>query len=320
MQQRTFERASRPPEEWASAYHAPVCVAQVLGLLQGCVKILDGTLGGGGHAHALLEQGAMVTALDRDPQAVMVAAERLKPYLDAGRLRIFDGSYALVEEIDELANEFFDGVLLDLGVSSHQLDDDSRGFSFRPDAPLDMRMEGAGESAADVLNLTDESALSRIFREYGDEPRAGRLAREVVRRRSAKPFCTSNDFVGAIRATLGSRSGAPDFARLFQAVRIATNNELGGLATALPHLRDKLVADGVVVVISYHSGEDRIVKNAFRDWSAACICPARHPICTCRGHPLGELLTRRGIVADELERATNPRARSARLRAWRNGG
>lgn len=282
--------------------------------------MLDGTLGGGGHTLALLEQGAMVTALDRDPQAVLVAAERLKPYLDAGRLRIFEGNYALVNEIAELSEASFDGILLDLGVSSHQLDADSRGFSFRPDALLDMRMEGTGETAADVLNVTDESELSRIFREYGDEPRSGRLAREVVRRRSAKPFCTSNDFVGAIRATLGSRSGAPDFARLFQAVRIATNSELPGLATALPKLRDTLVAGGVIVVISYHSGEDRIVKNAFRDWSAACICPARHPVCTCRGHPLGQTLTRRGIVADEVERSTNPRARSARLRAWRNGG
>ncbi len=310
----------KSPDVWASVYHAPVCVARVLELLRGRVSVLDGTLGGGGHSHALLEHGAMVTAVDRDPQAVMVAAERLRQYLDTGRLRIFEGNYALVDEIAEVAEVRFDGILLDLGVSSRQLDDDGRGFSFRPGAPLDMRMEDTGENAADVLNVTDEVELSRIFRDYGDEPRAGRLAREVVRRRSTRPFSTSDDFVGAIRATLGPRSGAPEFARLFQAVRIATNDELAGLAAALPRLRDRLVAGGVVVVISYHSGEDRIVKNAFRDWSAACICPPRHPICTCRGRPLGETLTRHGIVADEEERSANPRARSARLRAWQSDG
>ncbi|MBC7789309.1 MAG: 16S rRNA (cytosine(1402)-N(4))-methyltransferase RsmH [Anaerolineae bacterium] len=307
-------------EGWVSPYHAPVLVARVLEVLQGRGAVLDGTLGGGGHAQALLEHGAMVTALDRDPQAVIVAAERLRPYLDADRLRIFAGNYALLDDIAELAKTRFDGILLDLGVSSHQLDDNARGFSFRPGAPLDMRMEDAGESAAEVLNVTDEGELSHIFRDYGDEPRARRLAREVVRRRSARPFRTSDDFVGAIRATLGPRSGAPDFARLFQAVRIATNNELTSLAGALPQLRDRLMADGVIVVISYHSGEDRIVKNAFRDWSAECICPPRQPVCTCRGRALGETLTRRGVVPDEVERSNNPRARSARLRAWRSGG
>ncbi|HEX8726451.1 MAG TPA: 16S rRNA (cytosine(1402)-N(4))-methyltransferase, partial [Gemmatimonadaceae bacterium] len=162
-----------------------------------------------------------------------------------------------------------------------------------------------------------EGELAWVFREYGDERRAIRLAREVVRRRANRPFATSDDFVGAIRATLGPQSGPAEFARLFQAVRIAINDELRGLVRALPDLRDRLVANGVFVVIAYHSGEDRIVKHAFRDWSTACTCPPRQPVCTCGGKALGTLVTRRAVQATPAEVAANPRARSARLRAWR---
>jgi 16S rRNA (cytosine1402-N4)-methyltransferase len=176
-----------------------------------------------------------------------------------------------------------------------------------------------GSDAAGVLNTEDELTLGVIFKNYGDEPRGARLAKEVVRRRETRPFVTSDDFVGAIRAVLGARSGPGDFARLFQAVRIAVNDELDGLGNALPALRDRLVPGGTLVVISYHSGEDRLVKNAFRDWSAACICPPKQPICTCRGRPLGTTITRRAITASQDEVSNNPRARSAKLRAWRNG-
>ncbi|HEY9479849.1 MAG TPA: 16S rRNA (cytosine(1402)-N(4))-methyltransferase, partial [Gemmatimonadaceae bacterium] len=146
---------------------------------------------------------------------------------------------------------------------------------------------------------------------------AGRLAREIVRRRATRPFRTSDDLVGAIRATLGPRSGPSEFARLFQAVRIAVNRELDVLAAALPALRGHLVESGVIVVISYHSGEDRLVKHAFREWSTACTCPPRQPLCTCGGRALGETLTRKSVTASVEEIETNPRARSARLRAWR---
>jgi 16S rRNA (cytosine1402-N4)-methyltransferase len=209
-------------------------------------------------------------------------------------------------------------VLLDLGVSSHQLDDASRGFTFRPGAPLDMRMQAEGTDAATLLNDTPERELAAIFKEFGDEPRAARLAREIARRRQTRPFTISDDFVGAIRAVLGPRSGSAEFARLFQAVRIAVNEELPGLARALPTLRDWLEPGGTMVVIAYHSGEDRLVKHAFREWSADCICPPKQPVCTCRGHALGDTLTRRarGASADEI--GQNPRARSARLRAWRS--
>jgi 16S rRNA (cytosine1402-N4)-methyltransferase len=213
----------------------------------------------------------------------------------------------------------FDGILLDLGISSHQVDASDRGFTFRPGAPLDMRMgNDASMDAAELLNTEDEQTLTSIFRTFGDEPRASRLAREIVRRRANVPFATSDDLVGAIRAVLGPRSGPAEFARLFQAVRIAVNDEIPGLERALPALRDRLTPGGTFVVIAYHSGEDRLVKNAFRDWSAACICPPKQPVCTCRGRPLGTTITRRAIPASADEIAHNPRARSARLRAWRS--
>jgi 16S rRNA (cytosine1402-N4)-methyltransferase len=311
-----------PTFRWSSSYHTPVLVGDVLQLLHGKRTVLDGTLGGGGHSHALLEHGAMVTALDRDPQAVAEARERLRSFVASGQFHPLLGNFADIDHIDALAGARFDGILLDLGVSSHQLDETSRGFSFREGTPLDMRMAGADESsptAADVLNEAGERELSRIFREYGDEPSAHRLAREITRRRTTRPFRTSDDLVNAIRATLGARAGPADFARLFQAVRIAVNEELHALERALPALRDRLPAGGVMAVIAYHSGEHRLVKHAFRDWSASCVCPPRQPVCTCRGRSLGETLTRKARTAGGEETASNPRARSARLRAWRRG-
>ncbi len=307
----------RTAADWASAYHAPVLAAEVVELLAGAGHVLDGTLGGGGHTEALLAAGARVTAVDRDPDAIEAAGRRLGPALREGRLRLVLGNYAALDRTP-IADERFDGILLDLGVSSHQIDDTARGFSFREGAPLDMRMgPDATRDAAAFLNGADEGELAWVFREYGDERRAIRMAREVLKRRSTRPFATSDDFVGAIRATLGPRSGPADFARLFQAVRIAINEELGGLERALPDLRDRLHPGGVLVAIAYHSGEDRIVKQALRDWSAACVCPPRQPVCTCRGHPLGTLVTRRAVRPGPAETAANPRARSARLRAWR---
>jgi 16S rRNA (cytosine1402-N4)-methyltransferase len=227
-------------------------------------------------------------------------------------------NFSEIDDRPELEGDTFDGVLLDLGVSSHQLDEESRGFTFRQGAPLDMRMRPDAErDAAAVLNETDEHELIRVFREYADEPRSGRLAREIVRRRATRPFRISDDFVDAIRAVLGPRSGPADFAPLFQAVRIAVNDELGVLDRALPALRDRLQPDGIMAVISYHSGEDRLVKHAFAEWSAACVCPPRQPVCTCRGHPLGKTLTRKPIRPATGESQDNVRARSALLRAWR---
>ncbi|NUO65592.1 MAG: 16S rRNA (cytosine(1402)-N(4))-methyltransferase RsmH [Gemmatimonadaceae bacterium] len=304
---------------WDSEYHAPVLAAEVVSLLAGARRVLDGTLGGGGHSVALLESGVgQVVAIDRDPAALRIAAERLSGYGD--RFVAVEGNYAHPERIAALDDARFDGILLDLGVSSRQLDDESRGFSFRPGAPLDMRMgNDADTDAATLLAETREAELARIFREYADEPKAGRLAREIVRRRGTRAFATSDDLVNAIRGALGARTDAGDFARIFQAVRIAVNDELRDLERALPALRDRLTPGGVFAVIAYHSGEDRIVKNAFRDWATACVCPPRQPICTCRGKALGQLLTRKSVVAGDEETRRNPRARSARLRAYRHG-
>ena len=307
--------------QWDSSYHAPVLADEIVGLFTGAATILDCTLGGGGHSAALLSIGANVTAIDRDPDAIKAARDRLAAHEAAGRFRVILGNFAEVDRLLPDTSQKFDGVLADLGVSSHQFDDDTRGFSFREGATLDMRMSDAeAHTAADILNEADESELGRIFRDYGDEPRARRLAREVVRRRENRPFETSDDLVGASRGVRGSRSGAGDFARIFQAMRIAVNDELRSLETALPSLRDRLAPNGTLAVISYHSGEDRIVKHAMRDWSADCICPPRQPVCTCRGRSLGKLVTRKAVTANESEIARNPRARSARLRAWRREG
>lgn len=300
------------------AYHVPVLLTEVESLMEGASNLLDCTLGGGGHSAALLESGIRVTGIDRDPRALSAARERLTDYERAGAFRALLGNYAGLEEAGLAYSELFDGILLDLGVSSHQFDDLARGFTFREGAPLDMRMgDDTGIGAGELLNTIDEVDLSALLRAYADEPRAARLAREIVRRRERRPFATADDLVDAIRAVLGPRSGPPDFARIFQAVRIAVNDELAGLERALPKLRDRLTSGGVLAVISYHSGEDRLVKNAFRDWSTACTCPPRLPMCACGGVALGTTLTKRPILASESEIDGNTRSRSARLRAWR---
>jgi 16S rRNA (cytosine1402-N4)-methyltransferase len=311
----------KQPGEWDTPYHAPVLADEVVRLMSGAQTILDCTLGGGGHSAALLAMGAQVTAIDRDPDAIAYAHSRLAAYEAAGRFRVILGNFSEAERLIPDTTEKFDGILADLGVSSHQFDDAARGFSFREGAPLDMRMSDTNEcTAADILNTAEESDLARIFRDYGDEPHARKLAREVVRRRENREFATSDDLVGAIRAVLGSRSGASDFARIFQALRIAVNDEVQSLESALPMLRDMLSPRGILAVISYHSGEDRITKHSMREWSRDCICPPRQPACTCRGHALGSVLTRKPIMAGAAEIERNPRARSAHLRAWRREG
>jgi 16S rRNA (cytosine1402-N4)-methyltransferase len=298
-------------------YHAPVLLAEVVELFANAKSVLDGTLGGGGHSEALLMKGASVVGIDRDPEAVAAARVRLADYEKAGKFTAVLTTYDAVDESAELQGRKFDGILLDLGVSSRQFDAESRGFTFREGAALDMRMGHEGETAADILNDRDDRELARIFKEYGDEPRAARLAREVVKRRAREPFATSDDLVKAIRGALGPRSGPSDFARLFQALRIAVNDELEGLRRALPVLRARLDSGGTLAVITYHSGEDRIVKNFFRDWSTACVCPPKQPMCTCGGKASGETLTRKPILPSDEEISSNPRARSAKLRAWR---
>jgi len=261
-----------------------------------------------------------VLAVDRDSDAIAAARARLGD----GDVRYSTGPFASGKVLGTIQTFKPDRILLDLGVSSYQLDTLERGFTFRPGAPLDMRMgpAGGGMTAADVLNTWTEAQLAEGFRDLADErpARARRLAATVVRRRLREPFRTSDDFVKAIRAALGPRSGPADFARLFQAVRIVVNQELEQLALGLPALRATLGPGGRLGVISYHSGEDRIVKNQFREWARACVCPPRQPVCTCRGKPLGDVLTRKAVRPAPAEIAANPRARSARFRAFEVAG
>ena len=276
----------------------------------------DGTLGGGGHAQAILEAGreAQVIGVDQDAEALEVAADRLKGYGD--RVQLMRANYA---DAAERVREPLAGALLDLGVSSHQIDDPARGFSFRPGTLLDMRMSGSSSqrSAADLLNELTQEELADIFYHFGEERRSRRLAAEVVRTRGTSPLRTSDDLVAVMQRALGKRLEAQDKARIFQALRIAVNDELAMLDRVLPVLRDRLSEAGVFVVLSYHSLEDRRVKAAFREWSRECVCPPDFPVCRCRGRALGQLLTRKAVQASAEEAAANPRARSVRLRAWR---
>lgn len=302
-----------------SSYHEPVMGSEVLEMLDPRGGLyLDGTVGGGGHTRLVLEAcpDCRVIAVDRDPDALEEAKRSLADVRD--RVRFVSARFDDAPTDPEIKDRGLDGALLDLGVSSHQIDSDARGFAFRRGVPLDMRMSGAeGADARTFLAEASEERLAQVFRDFGEEPRARRLAREVVKRRATAPLQTSDDLVAALAVTLGRSPSVKEKARIFQAVRIAVNEELEALEAGLPAIRDLMKDGAVLVVIAYHSLEDRAVKNAFREWSRSCICPPELPVCSCRGRPLGEVLTRKVVrpAPEEVER--NPRARSARLRAWR---
>jgi 16S rRNA (cytosine1402-N4)-methyltransferase len=298
------------------SYHAPVMVEEVLRCLEperGGVYF-DGTVGGGGHTEAILTRGtgARVIGVDRDREALEAARERLRPF--GSRCDLIAGDYARAAEAltDSLA-----GALLDLGVSSHQIDSTERGFSFRRGEKLDMRMSSSGPTAADLLNEMTESDLADVFYRWGEERRSRRLASEVVRRRRVQRFETSDDVVAAMHRAFGDNVSNRAKARIFQALRIATNREMEQLERALPVLRDRLEPSGVIVVLSYHSLEDRRVKERFREWSRGCVCPPGLPVCVCGHEPEGIEVTRKPMVPTDAEVESNPRARSAKLRAWR---
>ena len=282
----------------------------------GSKRAIDATLGGGGHAEILRDAGATVLGIDRDADAIAATRRRLGTV----GLEYLEASFAAPSALAAIREFHPDRILLDLGVSSHQIDGAERGFTFRAGAPLDMRMGGRGATARDVLNTWSVERLAMVFTDYADERRGRTLAKEIGRRRINAPFAVSDDFVNAIRAVLGPRSGPPDFARLFQALRIAVNDELESLSAALPAFRDALEPGGRLGVITYHSGEDRIVKHAFREWSRDCICPPRQPVCTCRGQALGRVLTKKPVYPSPREIADNPRARSAQFRVFEAAG
>jgi len=301
-------------------YHDPALAEEVVDLLapRGSGLYLDGTLGGGGHARLILEicPQCRVLGVDRDPEALAHAGERLAGF--AGRVRLLQARFDDAAEDEEVRRAGLDGALLDLGVSSRQLEADARGFAFRRGVALDMRMDPTGgPDARSFLAEASEERLAQVFRDFGEEPRARRLAREVVKRRRTEPLETSDDLVAALAVTLGRAPSSRDKARIFQAVRIAVNEEIAALERGLPAIREAMNDGAVMVVISYHSLEDRVVKNAFREWSRACVCPPELPACACRGRPLGETLTKKPVRPGAAEVARNPKARSARLRAWR---
>jgi 16S rRNA (cytosine1402-N4)-methyltransferase len=279
---------------------------------------LDGTLGGGSHTRLILEAclECRVLAVDRDPEAIEHARASLADL--AARVRFLRCRFDEAPGDPEAREAGLDGAVLDLGVSARQLESEARGFTFRKGVALDMRMdEGASLDAVRFLAEASEERLAQVFRDFGEEPKARRLAREIVKRRATAALETSDDLVAALAVTLGRAPTTRDKARIFQAVRIAVNEELESLELGLPAIREVMRDGAVMVVISYHSLEDRVVKHAFREWSKACVCPPELPACTCRGRPLGETLTRKPVRPSDAEVERNPRARSARLRAWR---
>jgi 16S rRNA (cytosine1402-N4)-methyltransferase len=296
--------------------HVPVMVGQVVRGLRPRpgARLVDATVGLGGHAEALLDAapGARLLGLDRDPAALAVAAERLGRFADRVRLR--QNSFA--ELAAELTDEGWDGadaVLLDLGVSSLQLDTAARGFSFRQAGPLDMRMDPGGElTAATVVNTWDERALTSAIAELGEEPRARAVARAIVR---ARPLESTGHLADVVaRAVGGGRPGLHPATRTFQAIRIVVNDELGVLERFLADGWQRLRAGGRLAILAYHSLEDRRVKEAFRRWAASCLCPPGLPVCTCGWTATARVLTARPLRPTAEEIAANPRARSARLR------
>ena len=298
--------------------HVPVLLNECLeGLaIDPAGTYLDGTAGGGGHSSEIarrLTTGRLIS-LDQDPDAVAAATERLKG-LPATVVRT-NFRYAR-RALADLGVSAINGALLDLGVSSHQLDDGERGFSYRQDAPLDMRMSQSGPTAADLVNSAGREELARILREYGEEPYAWAIAGRIVRQREQKPFATTLELADAIASALPPavrRKDKNPARRSFQAIRIAVNGELDALSEGLDEIFDLLAPGGRFAIITFHSLEDRLVKNRFRQWATACTCPPEYPVCVCGGRAKAKLITRKPIEAapDELE--LNRRSRSAKLR------
>lgn len=300
--------------------HVPVLRERVVELFtQGPNEgiLVDGTVGLGGHTEALLEAlpGVQVVGLDVDPQALSLAAERLAGFGD--RVRLVRGSYAKVDAcLHDLDIQTVHGVLLDLGVSSLQIDAPARGFSYMREGPLDMRMDPrTSRTAAQLINEASESDLSRVFQMYGEERGARRIARAIVRQRQRAPLGTTSDLAQVIRSSFSGRKPVSILARVFQSVRMWVNGEMENLNEGLRRSLGVLAPGSLLVVLSYHSLEDRTVKQFFRRQVQGCTCPPDLPRCACGFVPGFRLLTRRALRPTEAEQRANVRARSARLRA-----
>lgn len=277
---------------------------------------VDGTAGGAGHSSEIarrLTTGRLIS-LDQDPDAVETASQRLSQFPCAQVVRA--NFRDMRQVLDTLGIDRVDGVLLDLGVSSHQLDTAERGFSYQKDAPLDMRMSQEGVSARDLVNGAPAAELARIFREYGEEKFAWQIARNIVRRREQVPIERTMELAEIIKSSMpaAARREKNPCKRSFQALRIAVNSELDALSQGIDAAFDSLSPGGRLCVITFHSLEDRMVKQKFADLCRGCICPPDFPVCVCGHTPAGRLPSRKPILPDEEELAANRRSQSAKLR------
>ena len=302
--------------------HLPVLFNEVLDLVRPARKdgtIVDATIGLGGHSEGLLEKypEARLIGVDRDSRALEIARERLGRF--GTRVTLVEGRHESIIDILRAQNiDTIDALLADLGVSSLQFDDPSRGFSFRFESPLDMRMGAEGTTAADLVNSLDEAELAKILRDYGEEPRAGRIARAIVASRGEGRIETTSQLARVVRdAKKGSREKIDPATLTFQALRIATNEELVGLNRFVDDAVSVLKAGGGIGVISFHSLEDRIIKRAFRRLEGECVCPPALPVCGCGAREIVRIVTKRPVEASEEEVDRNPRSRSAKLRVAR---
>ena len=304
-------------------HHVPIMVSEVLALLEPARGgiFVDGTLGGGGHAEAVLSampETGRLFGIDRDDEALKAAGARLSRFGD--RFTAIKGNFFDMKSLlKDRGVEKVDGILLDLGVSSHQLDAAERGFSYKAEAPLDMRMDrSAPLTARTVVNTWSEAELKRIFYEFGEEKFSAKIAARIVERRREQPIETTTELAelikGAIPAKFRNEPQHPA-RRCFQAIRIAVNGELDGLHDAIQAAHDLLNPGGRLAILTFHSLEDRIVKNAFRTFENPCTCPKSAPVCICGKKPTAKVLTRHPLVASEQEQKENSRATSAKLRA-----
>ena len=302
--------------------HKPVMLEECmegLALKDGGIYF-DGTVGGGGHSYEILKRtdpNGRLIATDLDDEAIEAASKRLSEF--QGRFEIYKSNYKdFAQVFDKAGIDKIDGALLDFGISSHQIDDADRGFTYRQaDAPLDMRMNTSAYLTAEiVLNTYSEEELTRILKTYGEETFAKQIARNVVKARAEKPLKTSGGFAEIIRNSIPAkfRYGAPCERKSFQALRIEVNGELEGLTELVLSLSRRLNKGGRIVIITFHSLEDRIVKEAFRALESPCTCPGNFPVCVCGKKPEIKTITRKPITASECELENNSRSKCAKLR------
>ncbi|MBQ9790775.1 MAG: 16S rRNA (cytosine(1402)-N(4))-methyltransferase RsmH [Clostridia bacterium] len=303
--------------------HVPVLLEECmegLALENGGIYI-DGTIGGAGHSSEILKRtkDSKLIGIDRDTEALAASKKRLEEF--GGRVTLVHSNFNDIKEVAEAQgiDGKVDGILIDLGVSSHQLDSAERGFSFRFDSPLDMRMDQGSEglTAFDVVNNYSESELKRIFKEYGEERFAGSIARKICAVREKKPIETTFELRDIILSSVPrfkGHDGKSNVTRVFQAIRIEVNNELLGLEKAIRDAASVLKAGGRLAIISFHSLEDRIVKNTFKDMACDCVCPHDFPICVCNHRATTKIITNHPVTATESELEVNSRSSSAKLR------